>query len=69
MLRLGVLIWLLAGTVLAGVAVTVVLLMPGLGNGMMRAIPVAGIGGYVVGIPVAVGIARKILAATAGRPA
>jgi hypothetical protein len=69
MLRLAVMIWILVGTVLAGALVTVVLLMPSLANDMMRFIPIAGISGYVIGIPFAWVIAGKILAVTGNRPA
>lgn len=60
MVRLAVLIWLLAGTVLAGAAVIVVVTVPSLLNAGMRMIPIAGIGGYIVAIPVAWVIARMI---------
>lgn len=60
MWRLAVLIWILAGTVLAGVAVTVVLVMPELLAHGMKFIPLAGIGGYVVGIPIAIILAKGI---------
>ncbi|WP_237154602.1 hypothetical protein [Oryzibacter oryziterrae] len=69
MLRLAVMIWILVGTVLAGTLVTVVLLMPSLAGEMMRFIPIAGIAGYVIGIPFAWVIAGKIIAATRNRPA
>lgn len=53
MWRLALLIWVLVGTVLAGIAVVVVLVTPELLAEGMKFIPIAGIGGYVVGIPVA----------------
>ena len=56
MLRLAALIWLLVGTVLAGVGVTVVVATPSLALDAFRLIPYAGIGGFVVAIPI--GLAR-----------
>lgn len=70
MLRLAVMMWLLVGTVLAGVFVTVVVTVPSLAAAAMKFIPIAGIGGYVIGIPVAIVIAKKIIASVGpGHPA
>jgi preprotein translocase subunit SecF len=61
MLRMTVLIWVLAGTVLAGIAVTLVLVVPSLAANELKNIPYAAIGGYLVGVPVSWVIAKQIL--------
>jgi hypothetical protein len=50
----------MGGTVLAGVAVLVVLMMPSLQGQALRVIPIAAIIGYAVGIPLALAAARAI---------
>jgi hypothetical protein len=64
MLRLTILMWILAGTVLAGCLVTVVVTVPSLYDAGMKYIPIAGVGGYLLAIPLAWILARKILEAT-----
>lgn len=61
MLRLAVLIWILVGTVLAGVFVTVVIATPALAADVFRLVLVAGIGGYVLAIPVAYLVTRRLM--------
>lgn len=61
MLRLAALIWLLVGTVLAGVGVTVVVATPSLALDAFRLIPYAGIGGFVVAIPIAYFVTRHMM--------
>jgi hypothetical protein len=65
MTRLAALLWVMGGTVLAGVAVMIVLMMPNLQSEAMRVIPIAAIAGYVVGIPLALIVARAITHNTA----
>lgn len=60
MTRLAALLWIMGGTVLAGVAVLAVLLTPSLQSEALRFIPIAAIVGYVVGIPVALAAAKAI---------
>lgn len=67
MLRLAVLVWILAGTVLAGGFVTVVLSTPSLLADGMRLIPILGVGGYLVAMPLSWIIAERIAGATAAR--
>lgn len=64
MTRLAVVLWVMGGTVLAGVAVLVVLLTPSLQAEALRFIPIAAILGYAVGVPVALMAAKSI---TGGR--
>lgn len=64
MTRLAVVLWVMGGTVLAGVAVLVVLLTPSLQNEGLRFIPIAAILGYAIGVPVALMAAKSI---TGGR--
>ncbi len=65
MSRLAVLLWLMGGTVLAGVAVMIVLMIPSLQGEAMRDIPIAGIAGFIVGVPLALIAAKTITHGTA----
>lgn len=63
MLKIAAPVWLILGTVLAGVAVTAGLSVPSLSGSsqdMMKFIPIAAVVGYIVAIPFAAVIARKI---------
>lgn len=60
------LIHLLAGTVLAGVLIIVVVSVPALYDLGMQTIPVAVLAGFALAIPVAYLIARAIKGSTAG---
>jgi hypothetical protein len=51
---------LIAGTVLAGVFVLVVVSVPALNDGGMTAIPVAAIAGFLLALPVAWAVSRAI---------
>jgi hypothetical protein len=64
-MRLAALLWIMGGTVLAGIAVVVVLMVPGLQAEAGRAIPIAGIAGYLIGLPLAYVVAKTIAKATA----
>ena len=61
MLRLAALIWLLVGTVLAGVGLTVVVATPSLAGDALRLIPIVGIGGYIVAIPLAYVLTKRLM--------
>jgi len=60
MSRLAALLWVMGGSVLAGVLVVVVLMIPELQGQAMRFIPIAAGVGYVLGIPLAMIAARSI---------
>lgn len=60
MWRLAALIWILVGTVLAGVVVVAIVSVPSLYDMGMRLIPIGGIAGYIVGLPIAWVVARHI---------
>lgn len=60
MTRLAALLWVIGGTVLAGVAILIVLMMPSLQGEALRFIAIAAIAGYAVGIPVALAAAKAI---------
>ncbi len=64
MWRLAVLLWVIGGTVLAGVMVTVVLLVPSWYAMGMKTIPVAAAIGAIVAIPLALFAAKTIAART-----
>jgi hypothetical protein len=66
MTRLAALLWVMGGTVLAGVAVLIVLLIPSLQGEALRFIPIAAIVGYAVGIPLALLAAKAITSHSAG---
>jgi len=61
MFRVGVLIWALAATVLAGSFITVVLLVPQLDGKAMEYIPMAAALGAVVAIPLSWAVAKSIV--------
>jgi hypothetical protein len=68
MLKIAALVWIVLGSTLAGVAVTAVIAVPSLYDQGMKLIPVAAGIGFAVAIPLAVIIAKRIMALTA-RPA
>ncbi|EJW13421.1 hypothetical protein A33M_3841 [Rhodovulum sp. PH10] len=67
MLKLAVLVWMMLGITLAGSLIVVVVAVPSLYAQGMNLIPVAGLAGFVVAIPIALVLAKKIYAATAPR--
>jgi hypothetical protein len=67
MLRLAVLMWALTGTTLAGSFILAVVSVPSLAEQGMRLVPIAGIAGFVVAIPLGFVVARSIIGGT--RPA
>lgn len=64
MWRLALLLWIMGGTVLAGVLVTVVLLVPSWYAMGMKAIPIAAAIGAIVAVPIAVAAAKAIASRT-----
>ncbi len=64
MWRLALLLWVMGGTVLAGVLVTVVLLVPSWYAMGMKTIPIAALVGAVIAIPMAIAAAKAIAART-----
>ncbi|WP_230533032.1 hypothetical protein [Microvirga roseola] len=67
MLKLAPLIWIILGTTLAGMLVVPVLTVPSLADRSMTMIPAATAAGFLLAIPLALLIARRIYAATAAR--
>lgn len=67
MFRLAVLLWVIVGTVLAGVAMTVIVATPALLDQGARLIPIFCGAGFVLAMPVAYVIARRLAAATGAR--
>lgn len=65
MFKIAIIVWMMAGTVLAGIAIMVVLNVPGLAVHAMQYIPIAAIVGFVIAIPVAYLVAKRIAALTA----
>ncbi len=65
MLKLAILIWMTAGTTLAGIAIMVVLTVPALSAKDMQYIPIAAVVGFVVAIPIAYLVGKRIFALTA----
>jgi len=65
MLKIAVLLWMIGGTVLAGIAIMVVLNVPSLAVKDMQYIPIAAVIGFVVAIPFAYLVAKRIAALTA----
>lgn len=60
MFRLTMMMWSIAGTVFAGVAIMIVLAVPALAGHAMSYIPYAALGGFVIAFPVAYIVARML---------
>lgn len=67
MLKLAVLVWMVLGTTLAGALVVVIVSVPALSGQGMSLIPIAAAAGFVLAVPAAILIARKIDQATVRR--
>ncbi len=63
MFKVGILVWIVLATTLAGLAVTVVLVVPSLNAQAMKFIPIAAAAGVVVAIPFSLMIAKRLTAA------
>jgi hypothetical protein len=65
MFKVGILVWLVLGTTLAGLAMTAVLVVPGLTSSPQgrQLLVYAALGGFAVAIPFSLMIAKKITAA------
>lgn len=61
-MRLGGLIWIMLGTLLAGVALTVIVTVPELADQSMRLIPIACGAAFILAIPFAILVAKRIRA-------
>lgn len=66
MMKVAVVLWIVVGTVLAGSGVVAVLSVPSLASEAIRFLPLAGIGGYLLAIPIALLLARRLIRQTAG---
>lgn len=60
MLKIAVLIWVMLGATLAGIAVVVILNIPSLVGQEFKLIPIVAIIGFLVAIPFSVAIAKVI---------
>lgn len=60
MFRLTMMMWSIAGTVFAGVAIVTVLAVPALAGHAMSYIPYAAIGGFIAALPVAIVVAMQL---------
>lgn len=60
MSRVTWMLWSIAGTVLAGIAIIIVLAVPSFAGHAMQYIPYAALAGFVAAIPVAIVVARMI---------
>jgi hypothetical protein len=60
MVRLTMMMWSIAGTVCAGIAIMAVLAVPSLAGHAMGYIPYAAAGGFIAALPVAYLIARQL---------
>ena len=65
MFKIAVIVWMIAGTTLAGIAIMAVLAVPSLAVHDMQYIPLAAIAGFVIAIPLAYVVAKRISAMTA----
>ncbi len=60
MFKIALIVWVMLGTVFAGVALMTVLLVPGLADQAMNNIPRAVLTGFAVAMPLSYLVARKI---------
>jgi hypothetical protein len=60
MFKIAAVVWIMVGTVFAGIAVMTVLTVPALSGHAMQYIPVGAVGGFIVAIPVAFLVARRM---------
>jgi putative flippase GtrA len=65
MFKIALIVWMIGGTTLAGIAIMVVLAVPSLAVKDMQYIPIAAIVGFVVAVPIAYVVAKRIRALTA----
>jgi hypothetical protein len=61
-MRLAGLIWIMLGTTLAGIALTVIVTVPELADQAATLIPATAIGSALISIPLAIWIAKRIRA-------
>jgi len=66
MFKIAAVVWIMIGTVFAGISVMTILSVPSLADQAIRYIPPAAIGGFIVAIPIAFLVARR-MARTAAR--
>jgi hypothetical protein len=64
MFKVGAIVWIMLGTVLAGTAVLAVLATPGLAGESEVLIPALAAAGYAIAIPISLVVAKRIVAAT-----
>ncbi|MBS0240538.1 MAG: hypothetical protein JSS20_00080 [Proteobacteria bacterium] len=62
MFKIALLVWLMVGTVLAGVAMTVIVSVPSLFDQAAKLIPIGCGAGFAIGLPVAYLVALQIAA-------
>lgn len=67
MLKIAILVWMVLGVTLAGSLIVAVVAVPGLQGQDMNLIPLVAAAGFVIAIPAALLIAKKINALTAPR--
>ena len=60
MIRVAGMLWSIAGTVFAGIAIIIVLAVPTFAGHAMQYIPFAALAGFILAIPVAFAVARMI---------
>lgn len=66
MFKIALLVWIVLGATLAGVALTLTLTIPALQPNAMKLLPIFSLAGFVVAIPASFYVAKKILAVTKG---
>lgn len=67
MLKLAALVWIVLGATIAGSLLTIIVTVPSLYAKGMTLIPVVAAVGFVVAVPLAVLVAKRIYGATAPR--
>lgn len=66
MFKIALIVWIVLGATLAGMALTLTLTIPALEANAMKLLPIFSLAGFVVAIPASFFVAKKILAVTKG---
>jgi hypothetical protein len=66
MFKIALLVWIVLGATVAGVALMLTLTIPALQPNAMKLLPIFSLAGFVVAIPASFYVAKKILAVSKG---
>ncbi len=66
MFKIALLVWVVLGATLAGMALALTLTIPALAANAMKLLPIFALAGFVIAIPASFVVAKKILGMTKG---